>query len=143
MPTANRFDVAGEPLDRASTAVELGSGRSSVRIACNGLKPASQASDDGSILFTRSSFVNGLENTGAVKPSSFRDGPLGPGPEPMNIGRAIDFRSWCSWIPGSRPEATPRNDSVPPASPRLNRLASGRLALALLHVRCRGALSGG
>ena len=44
---------------------------------------------------------------------SFRDGLSGPGPEPMNIGQAVDFTGPCCWFPGSRAEPAPRNDKVP------------------------------
>ena len=33
---------------------------------------------------------------------SFRDGPSGPGPEPMNTSQAVDVSGRCSWVPGSR-----------------------------------------
>src|SRR6516165_7433678 len=44
---------------------------------------------------------------------SFRDGPSGPGPEPMNTGQALDFLTRCSWMPGSRARPVPRNDDLP------------------------------
>ena len=46
-------------------------------------------------------------------PPSFRDGPSGPGPEPMNTGQALDFSSRCSWISGSQAKPAPRDDHVP------------------------------
>ena len=33
---------------------------------------------------------------------SFRDGPSGPGPEPMNTDKTNGFSGQCSWLPGSR-----------------------------------------
>jgi hypothetical protein len=44
---------------------------------------------------------------------SFRDGPSGPDPEPMNTDQALDFSSQCYWIPGSQAKTAPRNDHIP------------------------------
>ena len=49
---------------------------------------------------------------------SFRDGPSepasglnrGPGPESKTAGQALDYRSPCAWVPGSRALPAPRND---------------------------------
>ena len=57
--------------------------------------------------------IDAVRLTGCGKTRlSFRDGPSGPGPEPMNTSEAVDFSSRCSWIPGSRAKPAPRNDDV-------------------------------
>jgi hypothetical protein len=33
---------------------------------------------------------------------SFRDGPSGAGPEPMNTNISIKSKGRCAWVPGSR-----------------------------------------
>ena len=66
---------------------------------------------------------------------SFRDGPSGAGPEPMNTGQAIDFSSPCSWVPGSRAMPAPRNDDVHAVWEIEKRLAQEAVRPVIFHPR--------